>query len=143
MDRRRFVGALTAAPLFAGVAGWIAGLTGAATPALAQFPGQNPNQNPGMPPGMPPPPGAGRPGPDNWPGGESPQFPSIHIDPHVVLEQNQKNIQKDVNQLFDLAQKLKKQVSRTDSSEVLSLDMLDTADKIEKLAKHIKDLAKG
>jgi hypothetical protein len=141
MDRRRFVSALAAAPLLAGVAGWIAGLAGGATPALAQFPMQGPEQNPGAPPGMQPP-GSGHPDTGPWPDG-SPQLPTIRIDPHAVLEENRKNIQKDVNRLFDLAQKLKKQVSQTDSSEVLSLDMLNTADEIEKLAKHIKDLAKA
>jgi hypothetical protein len=141
MDRRRFVSALATAPFLAGVVGWIAGIAGGVRPALAQFPMQGPDQNPGAPPGMQLP-GSGHPDTGPWSDG-SPQFPTVRIDPHAVLEQNQKNIQKDVNHLFDLAQKLKKQISQTDSSEVLSLNLLDTVDEIEKLAKHIKNLAKA
>lgn len=121
MNRRGFVSALFAAPLFALVGDLIA--------KAAQFPGdssqcssQLPGSCPQNVPPMPPPP---------------------QIDPHGILVQRQKNIKKDVGRLYQLVTKLRKQVNKTDSSEVLSLDMLDTAERIEKLAKHIHDLARG
>ena len=61
----------------------------------------------------------------------------------VVLEERQKNIRKEVEKLYDLAAQLKKEVEKTDSTTVLSLAMLKKAEEIEKLAKQIKDHAKG
>ena len=60
-----------------------------------------------------------------------------------ILEQNEKEIRKKVGQLYDLATELKAEVDKTDSSKVLSLNMLKKAEEIEKLAKQIKDHAKG
>jgi hypothetical protein len=121
MNRRGFVSALLAAPLLV----W----TGDLFAEAAQFPGD------------PPQPGSQFPG--SYPPRVQPMPPAPKIDPHAVLVQNQKNIKKDVNRLYKLAGKLRKQVNKTDSSRVLSLDMLETAEKIEKLAKHIRDLARG
>jgi len=67
----------------------------------------------------------------------------MHIDRHAILVENQKHIQKDVARLYDLADKLRKKVAKTNSSEVLSLDMIRTADEIQKLARQIVNLAKG
>jgi hypothetical protein len=61
----------------------------------------------------------------------------------AMLEQRQKNIKKDVEKLYDLAAQLKVEVEKTDSTTVLSLAMLKKAEEIEKLAKQIKDHAKG
>src|ERR1700730_3532649 len=61
----------------------------------------------------------------------------------AILEQRQKNIKKDVEKLYDLASQLKVEVEKTDSTTVLSLAMLKKAEEIEKLAKQIKDHAKG
>jgi len=61
----------------------------------------------------------------------------------VMLEERQKNIKKDVERLYDLAAELKTEVEKTDSTTVLSLAMLKKAEAIEKLAKQIKDRAKG
>jgi hypothetical protein len=61
----------------------------------------------------------------------------------AMLEERQKNIKKDVEKLYDLAADLKKEVEKTDSTTVLSLAMLKKAEAIEKLAKQIKDRAKG
>ncbi len=138
MQRRRFMGALAAAPFL----GWLGsamaeaalGATGNST--HGQIP--TPSQIPG---GMP-----RRPVPGQWPD-DGPQFPAPQIDKkaamHEMLLQNEKNIRKDVARLYDLADSLRKQVSSTDSSEVLSVKMVKTADEIEKLAKHIKKLASG
>jgi hypothetical protein len=61
----------------------------------------------------------------------------------AILEERQKNIKKDVEKLYDLAADLKKEVEKTDSTTVLSVAMLKKAEAIEKLAKQIKDRAKG
>jgi len=61
----------------------------------------------------------------------------------TLLEERQKNIKRDVEKLYDLASQLKSEVEKTDSTTVLSLAMLKKAEEIEKLAKQIKDRAKG
>jgi hypothetical protein len=61
----------------------------------------------------------------------------------VLLEENQKDIKKNVEKLFDLASQLKEQVEKTDSTTVLSLAMVKKAEEIERLARQIKDRAKG
>ena len=61
----------------------------------------------------------------------------------AVLEENQKDIKKNVEKLFDLASQLKDQVEKTDSTTVLSLAMVKKAEEIERLARQIKERAKG
>src|SRR6267143_2577454 len=61
----------------------------------------------------------------------------------ALLEERQKNIKKEVEKLYDLASQLKTEVEKTDSTTVLSLAMVKKAEEIEKLAKQIKDHAKG
>lgn len=131
MRRRQFVGALAAVPFFAWAGSLLEGSALGRT-RLMQFPGQNPDQFPGEAPPRP-----------AWPNGASPFPPPIKVNRHAILLQNQKNIRKDVSRLYDLAGKLRKQVDHTDSTEVLSVNMIHTADEIEKLAKHIKNLAKN
>ena len=71
----------------------------------------------------------------------SPNFPGASS--KVLLEERQKNIKKEVEKLYDLASQLKTEVEKTDSTTVLSLAMVKKAEEIEKLAKQIKDHAKG
>ncbi len=61
----------------------------------------------------------------------------------AALEENQKDIRKSVERLFQLASELKKEVEKTDSTVVLSLNMLRKAEEIEKLARQIRSRAKG
>jgi hypothetical protein len=61
----------------------------------------------------------------------------------ALLEQHQKEIKKDVEKLFDLATELKAEVEKTDSTAVLSLAMLKKAEEVERLAREIRDRAKG
>ncbi len=65
------------------------------------------------------------------------------IDSKRLLKQNQKQIQEDARRLFKLAEELKDQVGETDSAAVLSLPIVHKAEEIEKLAKQIKNLARG
>jgi hypothetical protein len=60
-----------------------------------------------------------------------------------LLEENDKDMKKKVQQLFELASQLKEQVDKTDSSKVLSLDLLKKAEEIEKLAHDIRNRSKG
>lgn len=61
----------------------------------------------------------------------------------AMLEERQKNIKKDVEKLYNLAEQLKSEVEKTDSTTILSLAMVKKAEEIERLAKQIKDRAKG
>jgi hypothetical protein len=61
----------------------------------------------------------------------------------AVLEQHQKDIKKDVEKLFDLAKELKTEVEKTDATAVLSMAMVKKTEEIEKLARQIRDHAKG
>jgi hypothetical protein len=61
----------------------------------------------------------------------------------AALAENEKDIKKKVEKLFQLASELKNEVDKTDSAKVLSLAMLKKADEIERLAKDIKTRAKG
>jgi hypothetical protein len=60
-----------------------------------------------------------------------------------MLEENQKDIKKKVEKLYDLASELKAEVDKTDSSKVLSLNLVRKAEEIEKLARDIKNRSKG
>src|SRR5262245_12440183 len=61
----------------------------------------------------------------------------------AILEENQKDIKKYIERLFQLASQLKEQVEKTDSTSVLSLALVKKAEEIEKLARQIKERAKG
>lgn len=61
----------------------------------------------------------------------------------VLLEQNQKSIKKDIEKLYQLATQLKTEIEKTDSTAVLSLALVKKAEEIEKLAKQIKERARG
>ena len=61
----------------------------------------------------------------------------------AMLKENEKDIKKDIEKLYQLASELKAEVEKTDSSQVLSLALLRKAEEIEKLAKEIKNRAKG
>jgi hypothetical protein len=90
--------------------------------------GQNPV------PRSPNPPGTA--GPDS----DSPTPPIMD---KKILESNNKDMKKKVQQLYELASQLKDEVEKTDSSKVLSLDLVKKAEEIEKLAHDIKNRTKG
>jgi hypothetical protein len=60
----------------------------------------------------------------------------------IQLKANQKEIKKDVDQLFSLAQDLKEEAGKTDTVVVLSVAFVQKTEEIEKLAKKIRDLAR-
>jgi hypothetical protein len=65
------------------------------------------------------------------------------IDPKEVMKGNLETMRKDVEHLFALAQELKEQVEKTNSSSVLSLALVRKAEEIEKLAHQIQKLVKS
>jgi hypothetical protein len=76
--------------------------------------------------------------------GEAPPDPGVDAKrTKSLLEQNQKDIKKNIEKLFELASELKEEVEKTDAVIVLSLVMLRKTEEIEKLARQIRDKTKG
>jgi len=57
--------------------------------------------------------------------------------------QNQAEVRAGVQKLYVLISELKEQVERSNVNNVLSVAVVKKSHEIEKLAKHVKDLAKG
>jgi len=115
-SRRTFLEGLAFAGFSSGLAGDL---------LRAQNPAVNPPQKP-------------RPGQE--PEGEGPALPNAD---KKILEENDKNLKKKVEQLYQLATELKEEVEKTDSSKVFSLNLMKKAEEIEKLARDIKNRSKG
>jgi peptidoglycan hydrolase CwlO-like protein len=79
-------------------------------------------------------------GPDDR---ENSSEPAARASHKAMLEQRQKDIKKEVEKLYKLASELKDEVDKTDATTVLSLPLVRKAEEIEKLAKQIKENAKG
>lgn len=78
------------------------------------------------------------------PSGESPRDPKLDSQQaKSLLEQNQKDMKKNIERLFELASQLKDEVEKTDATTTLSIAMLRKTEEIEKLARSIRDRAKG
>jgi hypothetical protein len=92
------------------------------------------NPSPKLPQGIPPV-NDGR----NDPFGDNGAKP----DPKQILKQNKDQIHDDIEKLFVLASELKTEVEKTDSVNVLSMAMVNKAEQVEKLARQIKNLARG
>ena len=60
-----------------------------------------------------------------------------------ILKQSQRQIAENVEKIYQLAGELKDEVEKTDASNTLSLGMIQKAEQIEKLAKQVKNLARG
>jgi hypothetical protein len=72
-----------------------------------------------------------------------PLLPSPVLPPtSAQLRQNQRDIRKDVDQLFSLAQELKTLSSKSDAAQELPVALIQKTEEIEKLAKKIRDLAR-
>ena len=86
---------------------------------------------------------AGQQGPEKRQPVDAPETPPIPGAEKRMLEENQKEIRKKVEKLYELATELKNEVEKTDSSRVLSLSLVRKAEEIEKLAHDIKNRSKG
>jgi len=111
---------------------------GVAAALLAVFPNTKSAFSQEPPSGLPSNPGGRRRNPGD------PDDPNAPVASRkAVLEEHQKNIKKDIEKLFDLAKDLKDEVDKTDATAVLSIAMLKKTEEIEKLAKQIREHAKG
>jgi len=64
-------------------------------------------------------------------------------DPKAIARANQVTIRTHITKLYEMVSELKEQVDKTDATTTLSISIVKKAQQIEKLAKQIKDLAKG
>jgi hypothetical protein len=72
-------------------------------------------------------------------------MPSDEIKPKTkdMLKENQRQITENVEKIYKLAGELKDEVEKPDAANTLSLPMIQKAEQIEKLAKQVKNLARG
>jgi hypothetical protein len=75
--------------------------------------------------------------------GSPEDMPVPRLDPQEQLKENQKNLRRDADHLLHLAQELKDEADKIEQTNVLSLSLLHKAEEVEKLAKHIKGLARA
>ncbi len=69
--------------------------------------------------------------------------PPSQVNPKGLEMERQKEFRANVAKLYDLAAQLKEEVEKTNASATLSLTVMKKAQQIEKLAKEIKNSAKG
>ena len=74
---------------------------------------------------------------------ETPKHPEAKLDPRAALKKNQEELRRDVKRLAELVRQLESEMEKTDAAEVLSLQFMRKAEEIEKLARNIKNLARG
>ena len=74
--------------------------------------------------------------------GESQQIPLTGKQKRDLLKSNFEKMKRDAKELADLAKALQEQLDKSNEN-VLSLDIVAKADKIEKLARKIKGTARG
>jgi hypothetical protein len=69
--------------------------------------------------------------------------PPSRVNPKAIEMENQKELRAGVAKLYDMVVELRDQVEKTDANSTLSIPVMKKAQQIEKLAKQIKNLAKG
>ena len=98
-------------------------------------------QSPGSRPAPQPRPSPNAPDPKYPPGLNGPQ--AVGTDKKSIDQANQQELRSDVTKLYEMVSELKEQVDKTDSTSTLSLSVVKKAQQIEKLARQIKELARG
>ena len=86
--------------------------------------------------------------PHPYPDGRDPSAPPVLDPPSQVNRrgiemENQKELRANVARLYDMVVELKEQIDKTDANSTLSIPVMKKAQQIEKLAKQIKNIAKG
>ena len=99
-----------------------------------------PQAHPTFPP-VKPVPSPNAPNPNYPPGLNGPE--QTGPDAKKINRQNQAEIKADVEKLYGLIGELREQVQSSDANSTLSLSVVKKAQQIEKLAKQVKDRAKG
>jgi hypothetical protein len=115
-------------------------LTIAAVMVMSTGSTATPQARPTFPP-VKPVPSPNAPNPNYPPGLNGPE--QTGPDAKKINLQNQAEIKADVEKLYDLIGELREQVQRSDANSTLSLSVVKKAQQIEKLAKQVKDRAKG
>lgn len=64
-------------------------------------------------------------------------------DAKAISKQNQAQMKEDIEKMYSLVSELRQDIQTTDTSSVFNLSFVKRAHEIEKLAKQVKDLAKG
>jgi hypothetical protein len=98
-------------------------------------------QSTGVRPTPQPRPSPNAPDPNFPPGMNGPQ--ATGPDKKAIDRANQQEIRSDVSKLYEMVSELKDQVEKTDANSTLSISVVKKAQQIEKLAKQIKERAKG
>ena len=81
------------------------------------------------------------PDPDHpWGLGSRPDKP---VDSRAMAKENQAEVKAGVEKLYVLISELKEQVEKSDATLMLSVSVVKKSQQIEKLAKHVKNLARG
>jgi hypothetical protein len=70
-------------------------------------------------------------------------YPDVQSAKRAALKQNEKEFRAGVNRLYRLAGELKEEVDKTITTEIFSVQMYKKTGEIEKIAKLLKDKAKG
>jgi len=60
-----------------------------------------------------------------------------------MLKANRAAISKDVTRMSELIDALQKQLKESDTTDILSLDVIRKSEEIEKLARQVRDLVRG
>jgi hypothetical protein len=81
--------------------------------------------------------------PPPFPRPEPPDSPRNKKRDRVILKANRETITKDVTRMSELVDALQKQLKESDTTDILSLDVLRKSEEIEKLARHVRDLVRG
>lgn len=93
---------------------------------------------------------AQRPQPLPSPNAPNPNFPQgmngpgpASPDQKTIDKQNQEQIRADIDKMFAIVSEMKQELGVTNTTAVLSVNFVKRAHEIEKLAKQVKELAKG
>src|SRR2546422_807304 len=80
---------------------------------------------------------------DSEPGRDSREPASHRGRKRAMLQQNEKEFREGVERLYQLTSELHEEVQKTATTDVLSVRMVKKTEQIEKLAKMLKNRAKG
>jgi hypothetical protein len=65
------------------------------------------------------------------------------VNSHVLTQKNQELLKADLDQLYQLASELRKEYQAANPNAVLSVTFIKMAEQAEKIAKQVKNLARG
>lgn len=130
-SRRSFLTAVVPGATLAGI-GLLSAEAQQSHPSRPPYPGMNPGQSQSQQQQQTQPPSV------------IPETPKLTpAERKAILTEDQKKIKKSVDELFNLAQELKNQAEKIDATSVLSVGFVQKTEEIEKLAKKIRNLARG